>query len=142
MAWSAFALCVADHEEEVTSEVEAHHDLHVRTGNTLKTALVEVAQEVLRSLPQVDRNVFRAHLGMDCLADLCRTCSRGANENVEPALTDRVPNSFVVIISDVLEGDEQQVADELADVACVHRLSGDDLCDAQDLGVGDLLDFF
>lgn len=40
----------------------------------------------------------------------------------------------------IFKGDKKQVADELADVVSVPRLSGNDLCDLEDLWVGDLLD--
>ena len=46
----------------------------------------------------------------------------------------------MMIVGNIIECYEQKIANELANVTCVHRLSGNDLGDAKDLRVRDLFD--
>jgi len=46
----------------------------------------------------------------------------------------------VIVVGHILQSDEQQVADELADLVLMNALSGNDFSDLQDLRVSYLLD--
>lgn len=55
-------------------------------------------------------------------------------------MADGVTNFLMMIVGNIVECYEQKIANELANVTCVHRLSGNDLGDAKDLRVRDLFD--
>lgn len=46
----------------------------------------------------------------------------------------------MVVVGHILQSDEQQIADELADLVLMNALSGNDFSDLQDLRVSYLLD--
>lgn len=46
----------------------------------------------------------------------------------------------MIVVGHILQSDEQQVADELADLVLMNALSGNDFSDLQDLRVSYLLD--
>ena len=69
-----------------------------------------------------------------------RSLSARTDQDVKPSLTDRVAHLLVIVVGHVLQSDEQQVADELADLVLMNTLSGYDFSDLQDLRVSYLLD--